>query len=102
MPSAREVAFEIAGHAGTADLGTNGIDQAGGCHPNPAGKRGAAVAVATHARSSLVDEFLRNEIECGVVLCRKARPVGRTGAASPARLARAFDDDGRIVAFHVR
>ena len=75
MPLPRNDAFGVARHAGPADLGTNGIDLAGGRHPDPAGQRGAAVAVATHARSSLIDEFLRNEIQRGVILGGKARPV---------------------------
>jgi hypothetical protein len=102
VPSPCHGTFGIAGHAGPADLGTNGIDQAGGRHPDPAGQRGTAVAVATHARSSLVDEFLRNEIERGVILGGKARPVGRMRAAGAARLARAFDCHGRIILFHAR
>ena len=102
MPSPRDDAFGIAGHAGSADLRTNGIDQAGGGHSDLAGKRGTAVAVATHARSSLIDEFWRNEIERGVILSGKAGPVRRTGAAGATRLARAFDGHDRIIAFHVR
>jgi hypothetical protein len=99
-PPARHVAFDIAGHANAAHLGTNGVDRARGRHADAAGQRRTAVAVTAHARLSFVDEIRGNEREGGVIFGREARPVLRIGAAGPARLAGAFDAKRWFACFH--
>jgi hypothetical protein len=100
VPSSRHFALDVAGHAGSADIGPHWVNPARRRHADLARQRRAPIPVAAHSRQFLVDELCRNEIERRVVLGGEPRPVRRIRAAGAAGLAGVADIDGRIEVFH--
>jgi hypothetical protein len=101
VPFSCHRAFGIAGHAGSADFRSHGIDHARRRFADLACKGRASFAIATHARQSFIDEFFRDQIERRIVLGGEPGPVRGIRTAGPASLAVALGIDGGMARFHV-
>ena len=81
---ARDQAGIIARCAGAAYLGAIAVDCAGGEDADVADQGSTAMAVAAHTPAFVIGEGGGDASESAIILCRKAWPVARIGAAGAA------------------
>src|SRR5690348_17488657 len=85
--AARFQALRVSRGACPTDVGSQRVDGARRRFSDDPDQGSAARAVAAHATPALVEEIARNARAVGVAFERKARPLGRIGAARAAALA---------------